>query len=48
MIDAMSRTDPSSPSTERFFAEETEEEKRRCAYQNNMGYTRVSQETCVF
>ncbi|GJN91128.1 hypothetical protein Rhopal_004146-T1 [Rhodotorula paludigena] len=31
--------------SERFFAEETEEEKRRCAYQNNMGYTRVSQET---
>jgi len=30
--------------SERFFREETDEEKQRCAYKDNKGYTRVSQE----
>lgn len=32
---------------EDFFGQETAEEKLRCAYDNNRGYTRVSQEVYV-
>lgn len=32
---------------ERFFRDETDDEKQRCAYADNKGYTKVSQEVCV-